>query len=398
MKTANGSDRFFRCAGILAVAAITMASGCGHTRRTPIFAPYPVKGTLVQTLSSFDNPEGAIFSADGRCVFISNSAELGMKEKGFHWVEKGGYVSKLAVQPDGTLAMVNDKLITGLTAPMGMAVLPVATATFPAGTVFVCTGGCSLAQADGTPIRDRQRLDTKLVAFSPDGAPLGEIGMAAGSAFAKASGAPVAQPNALAFDPDGTLYVTDTGNGGASFRPKLRTRPGVYQVANASLDALAQGQDPPKPLRFVPIPGGPDGIEASPADRSIHVNTVGMAAGLEDRAKGGMYRLTDFYFEKGKAPEPFARGLGALDGLTFVADKRLDTQVMPQKAILVTAQDAMPTRLVTVPSIDFTSGGADIAAFQMPDGSKLLIVPDPCWLSPNDGKNPVYVVKLPARF
>jgi len=73
--------------------------------------PYPVKGQVLQVLESFDNPEGAIFSADGKSVFISNSAELGMPDKGFHWTHKGGYISKLSVQSDGTLKMVKEKLI-----------------------------------------------------------------------------------------------------------------------------------------------------------------------------------------------------------------------------------------------------------------------------------------------
>ena len=49
--------------------------------------PYPVKGQVIQELKAFDNPEGAIFSEDGKYVFISNAAELGMPDKGFHWAE-----------------------------------------------------------------------------------------------------------------------------------------------------------------------------------------------------------------------------------------------------------------------------------------------------------------------
>ena len=80
--------------------------------------PY-LKGKVIQRLNAFDNPEGSIFSADGKYVFVSNSAELGMPDKGFHWTHKGGYISKLAVQPDGTLKMVNEKLITGLDRALG---------------------------------------------------------------------------------------------------------------------------------------------------------------------------------------------------------------------------------------------------------------------------------------
>ncbi len=109
------------------ITALAVAAGAATLLSSAVSAePYPVKGQLVQVLEAFDNPEGAIFSADGRFVFVSNAAELGMPDKGFHWTEKAGYISKLSVQSDGTLKMVNEKLVTGITAPVGMAVSPVA--------------------------------------------------------------------------------------------------------------------------------------------------------------------------------------------------------------------------------------------------------------------------------
>jgi len=64
-------------AALLAICAVTVAQAAD-------LQPYSKKGKVVQRLKSFDNPEGAIFSADGKYVFISNSAELGMADKGFH--------------------------------------------------------------------------------------------------------------------------------------------------------------------------------------------------------------------------------------------------------------------------------------------------------------------------
>jgi hypothetical protein len=84
------------------LAALTLSLASGSTLAADPLQPYPVKGQVIQRLNAFDNPEGSIFSADGRFVFVSNSAELGMPDKGFHWTHKGGYISKLAVQPDGT--------------------------------------------------------------------------------------------------------------------------------------------------------------------------------------------------------------------------------------------------------------------------------------------------------
>src|SRR5215510_15383566 len=113
------------------LAALTLGLASGLTLAADPLQAYPVKGQVIQRLNAFDNPEGAIFSADGKYVFISNSAELGMPDKGFHWTHNGGYISKLEVQPDGSLKMVNEKLIDGLTGPLGMAVSTVGTRKFP---------------------------------------------------------------------------------------------------------------------------------------------------------------------------------------------------------------------------------------------------------------------------
>ena len=50
-------------------------------------AVHPSPAVILQVLKAFDNPEGAIFSADGSHVFVSNSAEAGDLSEGFGWVE-----------------------------------------------------------------------------------------------------------------------------------------------------------------------------------------------------------------------------------------------------------------------------------------------------------------------
>jgi len=358
--------------------------------------PYPVKGQVIQVLNAFDNPEGAIFSADGKYVLISNAAELGMKDKGFHFTEKAGYISKLEVQPDGTLKMVNDKLVTGLTGPVGMAVSTVATNKFPAGTIFVCTVGAPLATADGTAIKDSKRMDPKLLAFDINGKILGEIKVGVGSAFEKASGAPATLPNASSFDKEGNLYVADTGMGGASFDPPVKTNGGVFMIPIKSLDELAEGK--PAQVRFIAMEeGGPDGIEVA-ADGSIHTNTVGTAAGMKDPAQGGMYRLTQEDFTSGKLPAPTAQGLGALDGLAFVGDVRLDTEITNTNSVIVTPPGGKPMLLTYDKADKKLSGPADIAIGKLADGSYLLIIPELSATASNNKQDPVTVVRLPANF
>lgn len=375
--------------GLLAASVAWQASADG-------LAPYPHKGTVVQRLKAFDNPEGSIFSADGKWVFVSNAAELGMPDKGFHWTHNAGYVSKLSVQADGSLKMENEKLITGLTGPLGMAVLPKATKSFPKGTVFLIEAWAPLAEADGTEVKDPKVLDPKIIAFNGEGKVLGAIKMGEGSAPAQAAGVIPTLGNALAFDKDGNLYATDTGIAGGLFNPPIATKGGgVYMIPHASIDALAEGKA--ATVKYIAVPeGGPDGIEVAP-DGAIHFNTVGLAAGLKDPAEGGMYKVTREDFDKGHLPEPFARGVGALDGLDFVGNVRLDTEINNTNSVTVTPPGGKPMILTYDQDIKL-AGPADIAVHKRADGSYLLLIPELSATSPNNHDNPVTVVKLPADF
>ncbi len=308
------------------VAMFCAAAPAAAADTADLLAAYRHQGHVVQQLKQFDNPEAAIFSADGRYVFISNTAELGMPDKGFNFTQGGGYISKLAVQPDGTLVMVNDQLISNLTAPVGMAVLPVDTAKFPKDTIFVVEATAPLATAEGTPVTDPKAIDPKIIAFNEEGKVLGAIKLGAGSPVHKATGTIATLGNALAFDKQGNLYLAETGIGGGQFNPPLPTTGGgVYMFPRASLDALADGKD--AELYYVPVPeGGPDGIAVAP-DGTVHFNTVGQVAGLKDPAQGGMYRMRSDDFKQGRLPKPFNQGLGALDGLDFAGSARLDTEI-----------------------------------------------------------------------
>jgi hypothetical protein len=376
--------------------ALLGAVSAGFVGAAEPMQPYPVKGQIIEEIQSFDKPEGTIFSADGKYVFVSNSSELGMKELGFHWAEKRGYVSKLEVLRDGKLRMVEQRLVTDLTAPLGMAVNTVATKKFPKGAIFLCVGGAPMATPDGKDVKDVSRLHSGILVFDDRGTVLGKIDMGTGSAIAKKMGAPATLPNAADFDKEGNYYVTDTAIAGASFDPPISPKSGVYMFPHDSLDALADGGE--APFYFVDMPeGGPDGLEVAP-DGSIHVNTVGIAAGMKDPAEGGMYKLSKDDFKSGHLPAPFVTGLGALDGLTFLGETRLDTEIKNTNSVVITPPGGKPMMLTYDRSDKKLAGPADIAVRKMSDGSYLLLIPELSALTPHTVTNPVTTVRLPADF
>lgn len=286
---------------VLMVGVFLVCAGVVYGQTHP--GVHPVPGVVVQVLKAFDNPEGAIFSADGKYVFVSNAAEIGAdRADAFGWEEGGGYISKLEVQPSGTLKMVKDKLITGLTAPLGMGVLPVGTGKFPAGSIFVCVGSAPLLDKDGQVVKDPKRLQTKLLIFDVDGKTLGEIKTGVGSTFEEVTGSPITLINALGFDKSGNVYIADTAFGGNQFEPPVPPKGGLWMIPVKALDALADNQTPAEKVKFIPIPGNPDGVEVSPKDGKIYVNTVGPVAGAPDPAGGGIYGVTMADFDGGKLP------------------------------------------------------------------------------------------------
>lgn len=368
---------------------------------------HPVSANVAQVIKSFDNPEGAIFSADGKFLFVSNAAEIGDKAQSLGWTEGMGYVSKLEVSPSGEVTMLNDKLITGLTGSLGMAVLPLSTETFPQGTIFLGTGSAPMIGPAGEAITDPSRLKTRLLAFSPDGAVLGEIPTGPGSAFEKISGQPVTLLNALGFDAQGNLYFADSALGGAQFDPPFAGAGGVWMVPVGSLDALAGGGAVEDQPRFLAMPGAPDGIEVSPVDGKIYVNTVGPAVGADDPAKGGVYALTEENFgSNGSAatlPAPVEQGLGALDGLDFTAGgAMLNTQIIPDNPARIYV--SCPGKTAATLSIEGDgdqaelSGPADLAVLRSSDGPQLVAVPELVARDATPGDDEVTILTLPDDF
>ena len=398
-----------RVVGLFVLAAGFAALWSGLAYGQVHSGVHPVPAVVRQVIKAFDNPEGAVFSASGRFLFISNSAELGTdRAPAFGWAEGEGYISKLEVQPSGELKMVNDKLITGLTAPLGMGVLPVDTAKFPAGTIFLCVGSAPLRNAQGELIRERKHLQTKLLAFDEEGQILGEIKTGPGSIFEELTGSPIILINALGFDPKGNLFVADTAFGGDQFMPPFEPKGGLWMIPVNALDDLADGKTPETKPSFLPIPGNPDGVEVSPVDGKIYVNTVGPVAGAPDPADGGVYAVTLHHLTgpnrvTGLLPPPIDRYMGALDGLVFTTGgAMLNTQIRGDKPhhIYVNCPGKLATTLVIEPAgaMAELTGPADLALRRLPDGSHIVAVPELFARDTTPGDDEVTVLLLPPHF
>ncbi len=395
-----------RLRGLFALMVVMLVAGAGSVSGQTHAGVHPVPAVIVQVLKAFDNPEGAIFSADGKFVFISNAAELGAERAdGFAWEEEGGYISKLEVQPSGTLKMVNDKLITGLTGPLGMGVLPVSTGKFPAGSIVACVGSAPLRDSDGKVVKDPKRLQTKLLVFDVDGKVLGEIKTGVGSTFEEVTGSPIALINALGFDKSGNVYIADTAFGGDQFEPPIPPKGGLWMIPVAALDDLADNKTPSAKVKFIPVPGNPDGVEVSPQDGKIYVNTVGPVAGAPDPAGGGVYAVTTANFDSGELPGDALvdSQMGALDGLDFTAGgTMLNTQIkgdVPARLYVnCPGKPATTLELQPAGAMAELTGPADVAVKKLDDGSHLVVIPELYARDTTPGDDEITVLILPPNF
>ena len=76
---------------------------------------------------------------------------------------------------------------------------------------------------------------------------------------------------------------------------------------------------------------------------------------------------------------------------------RLDTEIVKTNTVVVTPPYGAPMTLTFDKERKLT-GPADIAVRKLSDGSWLLVIPELSAVTPNNNKNPVTVVKLPAGF
>jgi hypothetical protein len=247
-------------------------------------------------------------------------------------------------------------------------------------------------------------MRSKLLAFNDSGEVLGEIDTGQGSVFEQINGSPIVLINALGFDAEGNAYVADTAFGADQFDPPFEAKGGLWMIPHGALDALADGQVQAEPPVFVAVPGNPDGVEVSPADGKIYVNTVGPVAGAPDPANGGIYALTkDGIVNSKLLPRPVDSDLGALDGLDFTAGGvMLNTQIrgdVPGK-VTVNCEGKIATTLALQPggSVADLTGPADLAVRRNADGTQLVVIPELYARDATAGDDEVTVLALPAGF
>jgi len=332
---------------------------------TPMVGFSALRPKLHQTLEGFDNPISCAFSLDGNTLFMVNSAR-----GEYGWVAGRGAISKVVVAADGTMELTEQRFVADLTGPMGIAVLPVDTDRFKAGTVFVSQGGAWAVDRGGKLIRNSFDLEAGVFAIDPEtGRVVGKLLMGPKTPFSRSLGHGVVNPLAITFDPMGNLYLCDGGSGGRNLVPPIVGRAGVIRIPASSLDEAAAGNDVPG-LAFLDVAHGPTSVFWDEANNALMATTGDGMGPLG----GAVYRLPRGDFSNRGAIETVGQALSPIAGAFILpSGKVIVTVISGEIREIRSLKKWKDVRLK--PDLFLVTPGS-VASKLLEDGSTLVVMPE----------------------
>jgi len=383
----------------LAIVSLLSSTGC----KCPIGSKAPKEGALTapvisQTVVGFYRPESSTFSLDGRFLYVTNcgSGFYGVDAKGekqFSLAHEKGAVSKLSVAEDGTLTMINAHFYPKTSGALGISTLPIATETFPAGTLLFNSGFFMQTDANDRYIDNQKEIDPAIVIIDPDSAKLlGKISLAMDGELCKAIGNPIFIPNGLCFDHEGNLYFAETGatNPFLKGAGEVTSKSGVVKIPHAAIDALAAGK-PAEGLKFLEAPS----INGVGFDRETDTLFLLTFSGAE--AGDSLYKVTRKEFEAGILPKPFVTGQGRLDGVVVTPGRDLLVTDVTNKQLLK-IDPAGKVERVSLGGKGHFEGPSDIKMRLLKDGTPIVILPEQEFTAPKEWTQRVHVIRLPVGY
>lgn len=348
---------------------------------------HAARPTLHQTLEGFDNPVSSAFSPEGDTLYVVNSAR-----GEYGWVGGRGAVSKVKVAPDGTLDLTEPKFVTKLTGPMGIAVMPVDTERFPAGTVFVSQGGAWAVDRSGNLIRNVFDLEMGIFALDPDsGRIIGKLLMGPGTPFASSLGHGVVNPLSITFDPKGNLFLCDGGSGGRNLDPPVEGRAGLIRIPVDSLDEAA-GAKPVPGMTFLEVAHGPTSVFWDTSNDALMATTGDGFGPLG----GAVFRLPRGDFSDRGKIETVGQALTPVSGAFILpSGKVIVTVTSGEIKEIRSLKKSRDVRLK--PDLYLVTPGS-LASKQLADGSTLVVMPEQSGGGIADWRQRVQILIFPAGY
>ncbi|MET0984658.1 MAG: hypothetical protein ABW034_04550 [Steroidobacteraceae bacterium] len=284
------------------------------TRWTKSSEPSPFAARLIGRITGCTNPESAELCLDGETVVFGNCTMIIGHPRytvppGLVYEESQAFISQARITSRDSFELVKRELIGNLTSTLAVDILRTPTSKFPKGTAFMAVGGRPITKRGANTLVEGAQVRQQVLAFDPlSGAILGRIPLWSGSAIDAKFNA-LEQPNGLALDGKGNLYVGDMLNGDPD--GKLTVPSAIYRIPHAAIDALVgEKLGAANDVQRIVCPAYVNGITAAPDDSVWCVS-----CSFNDPEKGAIYQLGDQDFARGQLPAPRVRELGILDGV-----------------------------------------------------------------------------------
>jgi DNA-binding beta-propeller fold protein YncE len=360
-----------------AVLIGALLAGCGTTPEEE--AALAAQPKLAQSLGGFHHPDGCAFSPDGRRLYVTNSAaaEVGADGRpGF--VAGQGAVSLLTVSAEGVLSIKEARFINELSGPLGITTAPRATGGYPKGSLFVCCGNALVCDLEGRYLTDPSKLGAAVRVFDPrTGKTLGQIDLGPGSAVAREIGHPALLPHSLTFDPEGQLYVSDTGEGGEHLVPPVASQPGILKITLGTEGGVRHAS-------FTPVRSVPAGVGYNEREGALYWVTMGRRKPEE----GALFR----------DDHQVGGALGPCGGLAFTPGGSILISRLEGTLVLIRPGGSREDIFVdpdTKEKFDFPS---DVKVLGLKDQSCIVVVPEQAGGNPTPWGQRLRVLKLPSGY
>lgn len=341
---------------------------------------------IAQQLDGFKTPTAAVFSPDGRYLFVVNHAQ---GESGT--LRSQSYISKLAVDGEGEVSVNNMRFIKNLTAPIDLDFSPVRFGNIPKGAIFLAVGTPLVQDEAGRAMRDLGRVMVGIVVLDPNtGREIKSIDIGPNSRLNLKDELSLLSPSSICFDDKGNLYIGESGVGGHMFDKKQVGRPGIWRIDAEEVEALLMERSPKK-AELIRTTSLPTDMTFRNRENMLYFVTNH----TQGRPSGSVFRISSGQYQGISSMQTIVRDLSALTGI----------QVMPKGRVLLAGnsgelmfpkgrKDTRPLRFR--PRHEFSSPGK-IALLELKNGSILIAVPEQSSEEAGGRGQRVSIVKLPAE-
>lgn len=324
------------------------------------------QGIFVQTLEGFYSPAAVAVGEDGRTFYVTNAA------RGDYGMFAGkGALSKVRLNDENQLEIVDARFTEELNSPLGLAVLPSAVGPIPAGSIAIAVGGSWTVTSRGTALDNDKERGTGVVFVDPEnGEIIGHLFLGGGSPVSDRIGHPIMDPISVAADANGNLVVTDiAGSGVRPLKPE-EGRPGILKLSSAAVEALlndeAVGKDD---YIYAPIRNLPTGVHFARHDQSLYWVTGQIAYDLG----GAVMRLPNADYSK--QAETIDMELGSLLGFTVTPRGTIIASRSNGEVLRIRGRKDKVVKFKDHPREVFASPGQP-AATNLADGRVLIVMPE----------------------